>query len=239
MSIITAYKCDKTGKLFEDRFKYLRHLKKVARDRLTNRQIDRAHRLEQQWWHDNFWNRVQSLAQLQAAILHHRDVFAANGVKNYWNGRSLNPTPIIEFISFNLTWSDSVSNTHSCTHNGVLNFYRDPSKPKGYQGWIGSIGYDVQSFSNQLSSYPGSSDMWNNTRIHTGSGGGGGHKNQKINNRQYFSYGVKLFADDWPKMKKAYEHTSVIHLLNGSENQSLDHLVNKLYPAEDYFEVSE
>ena len=71
MSVITAYKCDSTGKLFEDKAKYQKHIRKIAYERRVQRKIDAAHKADIQWWHDNFYNRVKSMAQLQAAILHH------------------------------------------------------------------------------------------------------------------------------------------------------------------------
>ena len=237
MSIITAYKCDETGKLFEDRTKYVRHLKKIAKKRLIVKKTERNHRSDQQWWHDNFWNRVRSLAQLQAAILHHREVFASNGVKNSWNSKTLRPTPITNFRIFSLKWASQISNSHHCPHDGVENFSRDKSSPLIYSGWQGHIDYTVQSYSDQLYCYPGSSNMWENTRIHTGTGGGGGHKDQKTNNCQSFGYHVRLFASDWPKMAEAYDKVRIILALQSvNQNHSdIDSLVNEFYPAEDYF----
>lgn len=233
MSIITAYKCDETGKLFDDRTKYIRHLKKVAKDRLLVKKIERNHRSDQQWWHDNFWNRVRSLAQLRLAILHHRDVFAINGVKNYLTSKTLKPTPIIDFQVFSLSWSSQVSNSHDCPHDGVINFWRrDESLPISYPGWTGRIEYTVQSFPDQLGCYPGSSDMWKNTRIHSGTGGGGGHEDQRKNNCQSFGYDFYLFASDWPAMTDAYNKTITWASLS---DRNIDDMVNEFYPAEDYF----
>ena len=238
MSVITAYKCDTTGKLFEDKDKYKKHIRKIATARRNQLKIDQAHKVEVQWWHDNFWNHVKSLDQLKAAILYHRDVFAARGVKNYWSDKKLKPTPIVEFTTFRLGYSDCVSNTHDCPHNGVTNWgcketLNDGTPaPRGYPGWTGRFDYIVQSHKGQLFSYPGSSDMWEGTRIHSGTGGGGGHHDQKTNFLQSFGFDFRLFADDWPAMKDAYEKAVTWAALKG-DRRNIDEIVNELYPAKD------
>ena len=191
------------------------------------------------WWADNFWNRVKSSEQLKFAILHHRDVFAQNGVKNYSaSQKNLKPTPVVSFEVFNLKWSDNVSNSHYAPVSGVTNFSQKDNLPKNYSGWIGRFDYVVQSNKNQLSSYPGSSEMWRNTRIHSGTGGGGGHKNQEENFLQSFGYGFRLFASDWPAMAREYEKARVFHILKGTIDEvNLDDYVNRSNPAEKYLEV--
>ena len=233
MSVITAYKCDATGKIFEDKIKYVKHIRKVAAERRNQRKIEAAYKADIQWWHDNFWNRVKSLAQLKAAVLHYRDVFAANGVKNYWSSskNKLLPTPIVEFKTFDLRYNDSVSNSHNCPHDGVQNFMRDENTPRGYPGWQGRFDYIVQSHKSQLHSYPGSSETWTKTRIHTGTGGGGGHKDQEINFLQSFGYDVRLFYSDWPAMANEYEKAKTFKALT-NDSRSLDQIVNDWFPAD-------
>ncbi len=240
MSVITAYKCDATGKLFEDKAKYQKHIRKIAYERRVQRKIDAAHKADLQWWHDNFWDRVKSLAQLQAAILYHKDVFAARGVKNYHSGSKLKPTPIIKFKTFQFHYRDSVSNSHSRPHDGVINFSQSYNRqqgknlPEGYPGWQGSIGYTVQSHDKQLHSYPGSSEMWQGTRIHTGTGGGGGGTPEQVKMfQQNFGYDVKLFASDWPAMAEEYEKAKTFKILS-NDSRGLEQLVNEWHPAESY-----
>jgi len=234
MSVITAYKCDTTGKLFEDKAKYQKHIRKVAAERRAQRKIDAAHKTDKQWWMDNFWNRIKSPEQLKAAILHHRDVFAANGVKNYWSTPKLLPTPIIEFTRFDLHYRDCVSNTHDRPHDGVTNWGgQNKDAPRGYLGWAGCFDYDVQSHRKQLGCYPGSGDMWKNTRIHTGTGGGGGHKDEKTLFKQHFGYGVKMFASDWPAMAAEYEKAKAWKILK-EDDRALDQIVNGWYPADSF-----
>jgi hypothetical protein len=239
MSVITAYKCDTTGKLFEDKAKYQKHIRKVAHERRVQRKIDAAHKTEMQWWHDNFYNRVKSLAQLQAAILHHSDVFAARGVKNYYSGirDKLKPTPIIKFKEFGVRYSELVSNTHRCPIGGVTNWGgREKDAPRGYPGWHGHFEYTVQSYKGQTHSYPGGSDMWECTRIHTGTGGGGSNFEEKALFQQSFGYSVELFASDWPIMAAEYEKAKVMRILV-DDRRSIDQIVNEWHPAESFTTV--
>jgi hypothetical protein len=243
MSVITAYKCDSSGKLFDDKKKYICHLKKLAKNRLAERKINRFHIEDTQWWHDNFWNHVKSINQLKAAILHHRDVFAARGVKKYFSNKKLKATPITKINNLYLKWSDTIPNTHRCPHNGVANWNRRFDLPSHYSGWIGRIDYEVQSFKDQVGTYPGSSDMWTGTRIHTGSGGGGHHNNK--NYTQKFSYDITLFADDWPAMTYEREKVKTLFLLKHSNDKSLifdiniEEEINRLNPPENIFEYNE
>lgn len=238
MSIIQAYKCDTTGKLFEDKAKYVKHIRKIAAQRSWEKRIERANRTEQQWWEDNFWNKVRSLDQLKAAILHHRDVFAARGVKEYSCGRSskLKPTPLVEFTTFRLAYSPRVSNSHSCPHNGVTNWGGKEGRPTHYAGWTGRFDYIVQSHKGQLSSYPGSSEMWKGTRMHSGTGGGGGYRDQDKNFLQSFGFDFRLFAADWPAMALEYQRAHVMMALKGIEQYDIDTVVNQMNPAEEYFQ---
>jgi len=240
MSVITAYKCDTTGKLFEDKAKYQKHIRKVACERRNQRKIDAAHKTEMQWWHDNFYNRVKSLAQLQAAILHHSDVFAARGVKNYYSGirDKLKPAPIIKFKEFGVRYSELVSNSHRCPHDGVTNWGgREKDAPRGYPGWQGRFLYTVQSHKGQTFSYPGGSGMWEGTRIHTGTGGGGGSNfEEKALFQQSFGYELELFASDWPLMAAEYEKAKMMKILV-NDRRSLDQIVDEWHPAESFTSV--
>lgn len=196
------------------------------------RQIS-ADRCDQQWWADNFWNRVQSLDQLRAMIMKHSSVFAARGVKNY-HSKKLKPTPIVD-ICLDLRWSDHVSNSHSCPHDGVTNWGRRGEQPTGYPGWTGRVEYVVQSHRGQLFSYPGGSDQWTGTRIHTGGGGGGGHRDQETQYLQSFGYQVELFASDWPAMAQAYDQARMWRELKGQHHENLDQVVNDMFPVDQAF----
>ena len=50
MSQITVWKCDQTGKLFEDKAKYQSHLRKLARERNTKRKLTVIEAEADAWW---------------------------------------------------------------------------------------------------------------------------------------------------------------------------------------------
>jgi hypothetical protein len=172
--------------------------------------------------------------------LHHSDVFAARGVKNYYSGirDKLKPAPIIKFKEFGMRYSELVSNSHHCPHDGVINWSgREKDAPCGYPGWQGRFLYTVQSHKGQTHSYPGGSDMWGGTRIHTGTGGGrGGNPEEKALFQQSFGYSVELFASDWPLMAAEYEKAKVMKILV-DDRRSLDQIVNEWHPAESFTTV--
>lgn len=234
---IVAWKCEETGKIFEEHDAYTKHVRKIAAARRKQLKAEKAVHDKIKFMEDNFWNRVRSLDQLKAAILQHCDVLALNGVENYWSSfrrQKLNPTPLTEFETFRLHWNENVSNSHSCPHNGVTNFGLKNNLPTGYPGWKGRFDYRVRTDSNQLHSYPGSSDMWRGTRIHTGTGGGGGHRIKNGVYEQGFGYDVRLFANDWPAMAAEYERAQVWLILKDDTTTNIDQLVNSWNPAETY-----
>jgi hypothetical protein len=87
-------------------------------------------------------------------------------------------------------------NSHSCPRGGVINFINgkgDTNKPTGYMGWRGYMSWR---YTGNDPHYLCGADMFRDTIIHTGSGGGGdGHP----------GYEVTLWADDWPAWKLAEE----------------------------------
>lgn len=191
--------------------------------------------IDKKWFSENFWNKVRSIDQLKAAIIHHGNIFADNGKKNYFTSRKkLKPTPPIRIKTLTLSFCNA-SNTHYCPHNGITNWDRNKDLPTSYLGWVGRFGYFVQSYKDQTYYYPGGSDLWNNTRINTGTGGGGG---SYLNYEQYFEYDVILFADDWPLLKLEYEKAITLTYLKTQtidNYNSLNEIVNKNNPVENYF----
>lgn len=241
MSVITAYKSDTDGKLFTNKKKYIAHLRKIGATRAYERKIAAAHKTDQQWWYDNFWNKVRSIPQLQQAILIHAEVFGANGLKNYGkrSGRERPTTPIItQFIEFRFKFSYLASNSHSAPIGGVTNWGRDADRPQGYPGFVGRVSYLVNcgKFTNI---YPGG-DAFTGTRIHTGSGGGRFHGDW-----QAFEYDATLFLQDWPGLAASYAEAkeemekarTMFILTRGNDTGftfDLDAAVNSKYPAELY-----
>ena len=239
MTKITAYKCPDTGKLFEHIKDYRSHRKKVLAKLAREREIKNAAELDQKWWEKNFWHGVKSLAQLKAAIMLHRDVLALRGLKFDRSLPHVKPTPIVEITEFSLTYNDHISNTHSCPHNGVNNLGRYNTRPLGYSGWHGRIDYRVQSCAKQSYCYPGGGDMWKGTRIHTGTGGGGGFK--EPTQTQSFGYDITLWAADWPVMHEEFIKMFTKLILQNEngfcpDSWLVNDELNKEYPAEEYLQ---
>lgn len=251
MSQILVWKSDVDGKIFEDKEKYQKHLRKLARIRLQERKIKLHEQDEQRFWEDNFWNRVKSPVQLQHALLVHAERIGMNGLKSVWTGRTnkrpSGPPLLKQFNTFSLRYSDSVSNTHSCPHNGVTNWNQSHNRqkglnlPEGYPGLHGRFDYSAEWYSEWEHYYPGGSDMWKGSRIHTGTGGGGGYKpydpkEKRGKGLQSFGYDITIFFDDWPAMKESFNHAIVWNSLNSPSGQVSDIIstVNKMFPAESY-----
>lgn len=234
MSIITAYKSDADGKIFEDKSKYTAHLRKLARHRNAQRRLQIAETAKDAAWAE-LYEREQSLEQWFDMVIANQDLFwaeAAAGDPYDWKnvgkklGRGKNagnvPMPKVLKITHSMRWSDSVSNSHSCPHNGVTNWGgRVEGAPRGYPGWTGRVDWIVEWPKEFDGIYLGSDLFSRGTfctgrqRAHTGTGGGGGgHFNKEFNTWcQSPGYSFDIFAADWPGMARYYEKQRMWKLL--------------------------
>ena len=122
------------------------------------------------------------------------NVFLLNALGNNSNYRYLYNRIVndfrIEVTYLEGRWSEVVSNNHSAPFGKRTNWGgRVKDAPRGYPGWQGSISFTM---SHEVPSF--TTNMFNNTGINIGSGGGGGLK---------FQYTVELFEDDWPGLAKS------------------------------------
>lgn len=239
MSIITAYKSDADGKIFEDKSKYTAHLRKLARHRNAQRRLQVDENLKDQIW-ASLYECEQSIEQWFDMVIANQDLFwaeAAAGDPYDWKnvgkklGRGKNagnvPMPKVLKITHSMRWSDSVSNSHSCPHNGVTNWGgRVEGAPRGYPGWTGRVDWIVEWPKEFDGIYLGSDLFSRGTfctgrqRAHTGTGGGGGgHFNKEFNTWcQSPGYSFDIFAADWPGMARYYEKQRMwATLSNGKE----------------------
>jgi hypothetical protein len=238
--IITAYKSVTDGKIFEDKAKYQAHLRKLARHRLAQKRLTIAEAEKDAAWAE-LYEREQSIDDWCQMVIDNQHLFwaeAAQGDPYDWQnvgkklGRGKNdmimPVPRVLKITHTLLWDDSVSNSHSCPHNGVKCWSRDEAKdgrPRGYPGWAGHIAWLVEWPPEFNSVYLGSDLFSKGTfrtgrqRAHTGTGGGGGgHFNKEFNTHcQQPSYDFKLFAADWPGLARYREKRMMWDRLGAKE----------------------
>ena len=220
--IITAYKSEADGKIFEDKKKYQNHLRKLARVRRTRRQLEINEALQNAMWNE-LYEREQSIEDWAVMVINQQDLFwaeAAKGDPHDWSvvGKTYKgvvcPVPrLLEFTEFSLRWNDHVSNSHSCPHDGVQNFMRHDDKPTGYPGWSGRVEWMVAWPKEWDGHYLGGDLFAAGTfrtgrqRAHTGTGGGGGMRWNEDHKCYVMTHGYdfKIFAADWPGMARYYE----------------------------------
>jgi len=242
MSKIQVWKCDHCKKkYFEDVKQYRAHLSEHAVDRMHVKKMQKLKAEHDTWWAENFFNKVKSLAQLQKAVLVHGQKFGSNGLYNEFGTKVPKgfPTPtVVRIDTFSLEYSETVSNSYNAPVGFNTNWggREGDYLPRSYPGWRGCIAYKVESSEKHQWQYPGGSDVWKNTRIHSGTGGGGGYtpyNNKSKTGLQGFNYDFSLFALDWPPMAEAYDKAKMWEALQKS-GKSLDIIVNEMHPAEEY-----
>lgn len=238
--IITAYKSEADGKIFEDKSKYQAHLRKLARHRLAQKKLTIAEAEKDAAWAE-LYEREQSIDDWCQMVIDNQHLFwaeAALGDPYDWQnvgkkiGRGKNagnlPMPRVLKITHTLRWDDSVSNSHSCPHNGVTCWSSNEAKdgrPRGYPGWGGHIEWLVEWPKEFDGIYLGSDLFSKGTfrsgrqRAHTGTGGGGGgHFNKEFNTWcQRPSYDFKLFAADWPGLARYHQKREMWKTLSNKE----------------------
>lgn len=235
MPQVLIWKCPRTGKLFENKAKYQRHLKKLAGQRQESKKLEiQEHRLDA-WW-NTFQNTEVDIADLPNLIIEHQKYFWAEAQRlRTYGWRDLGktrqgvkfPVPkLLKFEEFSVVWSDSVSNSHHSPRNGVRNFTRvgkssdGSALPRGYPGWSGRASWIVRWPAEWDGWYPGS-ELFITPRcgIHSGSGGGGGmgYDDEFKCRVQHYSYGISIFAADWPGLARFREKKLMWQILSNKE----------------------
>lgn len=228
MSIITAYKSDTDGKIFEDKSKYTAHLRKLARHRNAQKKLQIAEAVKDAAWAD-LYEREQSIDDWCQMVIDNQHLFwaeASAGDPYDWDcvgkkhGRGKNalvmPQPRVLKITHQLRWNNMVSNSHSCPVDGVTcwsSYEAKDGRPRGYPGWQGHIQWLIE-WPKELDGVYIGSDLFSKgtfrsgrQRAHTGTGGGGGgHFNREFNTWcQRPSYDFRIYASDWPGMARYYQ----------------------------------
>lgn len=194
-----GYICPWTNELYLTKKTYVKHLNTLRVNRMHRRAREIRHRKKlEDLWNQPSFDKIINWIELNP------DVFwkigsgmdiNVNWRNDRWN--AIRDKFEIKITHLSLDYSDSVSNSHSCPHNGMTNWGGDKllkdgtPAPTGYPGYRGRIEWE---FTTDIPGF--CSDLFRNTRIHTGSGGGGALRG---------SYEVRFFLDDWPGIKQAVE----------------------------------
>lgn len=188
--ISSAYKCPWTGDLYATKKSYVKHLRILRETRMHARARENRwiKKMEDLWSQPTFQDIINWVER-------NPEPFWLNGKNRGWSSDAKQWDKIrddfwIKVLQLKVHWSDNVSNTHNCPHNGVTNWGgRVDGAPRGYPGWRGDITFQV---SHDVPSF--FSNIFEGTRIHTGTGGARGEKT--------YSYSVIFFEDDWNGLSK-------------------------------------
>lgn len=219
MSIVTAYKSDHDGKLFENKTDYVKHLRKLARQRLEQRAVLRM--MQAKKGINAGLSKVTSIDELEEFIAANWAWFYVNGRQHSFRGNEQEGAHQLVSVKVDrAVYSNEVSNSHSAPVGGVTNFSRVTHLPMGYPGWVGDIHFTVQT--NQYK-YRGKhyyhqgfgSDYFAGTIINLGGGGSRGSDSETGQSK--YTYQVRLYASDFPALVEARQRAQTWNVL-GDKN---------------------
>ena len=208
MPQVLVWKCPHTGKLFEDQKKYKTHLRRQAVARREQRALDKFNAERETYW-TTFRTSVASFADIEEFIRNNWEQFCMNG----FNRRSfdtkakfsMDKWPVLNSINLvGMRWTNEMSNSHSAPFGKEQNWGgQKKDVPRNYPGWHGRIEFNV------TGDFPGfCSDIFEDTGLNTGSGGGGTNS---------YGYSLDMWADDFPTMYDLHEKAIVAKLVGFTE----------------------
>ena len=190
---IEVYKCPFTGNIFEkkDKDKYIKHLEKLRANMKEDREYKKI-KDKFDGWLAAEKEKITHIDMIVPWIIENQRYLmkAYNAVdpSSNWDGKFHPATDKFTKLKLTANYDPSVSNTHTCPHNGVTNWGgRVVGAPRGYPGWHGHI---EGSFFRKKDKhrYPISA-LFKLLRLNTGTGGGGNEE---------WGYSVEIFLADWP-----------------------------------------
>jgi len=197
MPQIIAWQCANTKKVFVEKDDYTKHLRKLANERRKDKRYADLKTNFYNWLTAEKEN-IHSVTEIASWVLLNQKKLmdASNALKigTFTNDKYFDDDEFIKFMLVDMRYSQSVSNTHSCPHNGVQNWRGDTKlkdgtpAPNGYPGWAGNIKGALSRNKNRMGSYP-YDNILKLIRLHTGTGGGG---------NESWGYDCKIFLADWP-----------------------------------------
>jgi len=212
--VCTAYQCPWTNEIFGTKRQYVEHLKELRETRMRRRaRIAKFEKVRAEF------NSQKTFGDIIQWIENHPEFFFDTAVTRPLFPRPCKPTDrenfYIKILDLTVRWDESVSNTHNCPRGGKTNWGgRKPNVPHGYPGWRGRITFSVRQYNpdGTINKRPPAhgSEVFNNTGICTGSGGGGSNSS---------SYDVIFFDADWPGLDRAREQRDVLAALGNDDSQ--------------------
>lgn len=198
MPIISVYKCPVTGKLFENKSKYIKHL----RDLGNHNRIQRQKEVYRNKWQALITelNSLHDSAHIAKWIEDHSKDLLMNGMNHYHINTRV-PKCINDFkikvTNFDLKYNPMVSCSHSAPRGCKTNWGgKTEHGPTHYPAFVAHMEFG---FSHDTPCF--FSDVFGDTGICTGSGSSWHNfEHNGIKYKGLHSY-VTLWADDWPGLK--------------------------------------
>lgn len=193
MPLVDAWQCPKTGKLWpaNQRDKYRAHLHKLAAQRFYERKINKLKTEAETYLANTLW--CLPTVEDVAHWLRNHGEWLVMWFESQYGDSTKKRLPKLSFseISFNVTYRNCVSNSHSAPRGEPTNWMAHKTLPLGYPGFLGRVEFSLKD-----DPYPYRvSDIFEQLLIHTGTGGGG---------KNNYGYDVRLFAADWPGLATYY-----------------------------------
>lgn len=200
---VEVYKCRFTGEIFEkkEKIKYVKHLKELRTEMKESRMHKRLC-IEFHTWFEKEKESITHIKMIPEWFLKNQrmimdacnaNVAPVKGGSNSWADPFYSTDEFTKIEITDVRWSDTVSNSHSCPHNGVTNWGgQRPDAPRGYPGWRININGTLKRAKKHMSRYPYGLAL-NMVGIKTGTGGGGNTD---------FRYGAEIFIADWSGLQQ-------------------------------------
>lgn len=192
MGIISAFKHEPTGKLFEKEADFKKYIKSYNKEQEKISLEEKA---------KNDWIKLINEPRLTATSIEDYRL----KVMKLWNQvNSKHGVQMLELYFDNMTWSNKCSNSHSAPIGYQENWCGNRDKegiPKGYPGWKGRIKGKLSAWKSLIGYglYPEDKHGFGIKipGLNTGSGGGG----------DLFQYELTLFVYDFPLIYKNFKES--------------------------------
>lgn len=186
MSMITVWKCDTTGELFEFKADYAKHLRLLAAEKLRIKKHNELLAYYQVQIAPLY--ELESFEQIAEWLIINQDLIYEYGKFTGFTWRhDKRGDRITKFKFLNMRYEKRCSNSHSAPNGMQTNWggMAGPNVPSGYPGWRGRV-----EFTNERQGWQFGETI-RKLGICTGTGGSG-------------DYDVTIWASDFKKMAEPY-----------------------------------